>query len=111
MDLMKRRSFLKQTGAMTAAWVLPACKMLAAKRPSRAQKEKPDYTSRVPKYTFARTLQEQQAQLKTNSLILRFIESRKKMSGDPYRPIYHYVNPEIRIREMPFAPSSANGPS
>ena len=80
---MKRRSFLKQTGVMAAAWVLPARKTLGFIRQSKALKEQPDYTSRVPKYTFANTLQEQEVQLKTNPLILRFIESRKKMAGDP----------------------------
>jgi beta-fructofuranosidase len=99
MDGMKRRSFLKQTGVMAAAWVLPARKTLGAKRQSKALKEKPDYTSRVPKFTFANTFQEQESQLKTNPLILRFIESRKKMAGDPYRPIYHYVNPENRLND------------
>jgi beta-fructofuranosidase len=96
---MKRRSFLKQTGAMAAVWALPARKMLGTQRQSGASKEKSDYTSRVPKYAFARTLQEQEEQLKTNLLILRFIESRKKMAGDPYRPIYHYVNPENRLND------------
>ena len=61
----------------------------------RSQTEsQPDYTSRVPKYTFGDTLEEQEAQLKTNPMIQRFIESRKEMASDPYRPIYHYVNPE-----------------
>ncbi|MHC4533355.1 MAG: glycoside hydrolase family 32 protein [Planctomycetota bacterium] len=96
---MKRRSFLKQTGVMAAAWVLPVRKMLGAKRQARTLKEKPDYTSRVPKYTFANTLQEQEVQLRTNPLILRFIESRKQMADDPYRPIYHYVNPENRLND------------
>ncbi|MHC4177068.1 MAG: glycoside hydrolase family 32 protein [Planctomycetota bacterium] len=68
------------------------------KRSSAAEKQ-PDYTSRVPKYTFADTLAEQEAQLKTNPLLLRMIESRKKMAGDPHRPIYHYVNPEGRLND------------
>ncbi len=59
----------------------------------------PDYTSRVPKYTFADTLEEQETQLKTNPLIQRFVESRRKMSGDPHRPIYHYVNPEHLLND------------
>jgi len=99
MNRMKRRNFLRQTGAMAAVWVWPGPKMHAAQRPSKKLKEQPDYTSRVPKYTFARTLREQEAQLKTNPLMLRFIESRKKMAGDPYRPIYHYVNPEHRLND------------
>lgn len=62
---------------------------------SRAADDKPiDYTSKVPKFTFAQTLAEQEAQLKTNPLVERFAESRRKMAADPHRPIYHYVNPE-----------------
>ena len=58
-----------------------------------------DYTSKVPKFVFATTLAEQEAQLKTNPLILRFAESRKKLASDPYRPIYHYVNPEGNLND------------
>jgi beta-fructofuranosidase len=31
--------------------------------------------------------------------LLRFKESREKLSNDPYRPIYHYVNPEGRLND------------
>ena len=58
-----------------------------------AQKSR-DYTSKVPKFNFANTLEEQKEQLKMNSLLLRFMESRKRLANDRYRPIYHYVNPE-----------------
>lgn len=58
-----------------------------------------DYTSKVPKFTFAITLPEQEAQLKTNPLMLRFVESRKKMANDPYRPIYHFVSPEGNLND------------
>ena len=59
----------------------------------------PDYTSRVPHYTFADTLEAQEAQLKTNPLMLRLIESRKGYTDDPHRPIYHYVNPEAMLND------------
>ena len=59
----------------------------------------PDYTSRVPHYTFADTLEEQEAQLETNPLMLRLIESRKGYAGDSHRPIYHYVNPEAMLND------------
>ncbi len=59
----------------------------------------PDYTSKVPKYTFGNTLQEQEAQLKTNPLLQRMNESRSKLSADKYRPIYHYINPEGNLND------------
>ena len=64
-----------------------------------SEQKRTDHASRVPKYTFAETLEEQEAQLKTNPLIRRFAESRKKMAGDPHRPIYHYVNPESQLND------------
>ena len=99
MDRMERRSFLKQTSVIAAAWLLPTRRTLRARGQSKAPRKEPDYTSRVPKYTFANRLQEQQEQLKTNPLILRFKESRRQLAGDPYRPIYHYVNPENRLND------------
>ena len=72
---------------------------LAMEQGALAAEKQPDYTSRVPAFTFADTLSEQEDQLKTNPLMLRFAESRKKMADDPYRPIYHYVNPEGRLND------------
>ena len=66
---------------------------------SFAQEEPVDYSSPVPHYTFSTTLEEQQAELKTNPLLQRFNESRAKMANDPHRPIYHYVNPEGRLND------------
>lgn len=96
---MKRRSFLKQTGIVAAASVIPVNETLGVSKKSKAKKGGPDYTSRVPKFTFAATLEEQEEQLKTNPLILRFAESRKKMASDPYRPIYHFVSPESTLND------------
>ena len=64
-----------------------------------AQADKPPYISPVPKFTFAKTLAEQEEQLKTNPLILRFAASRKRLSSDPYRPIYHFVSPESTLND------------
>ena len=72
---------------------------LAPGRQSPAQEKAPDYTSRVPQFTFANTLEEQEAQLATNPLLKRMIESRKAQAGEPHRPIYHYVNPEGRLND------------
>ena len=58
-----------------------------------------DRTSLVPKYTFAKTLEEQEAQLKENPLLQRMIASRKAKALDPHRPIYHYVNPENNLND------------
>ena len=46
-----------------------------------AQGTSPDRTSKVPQYTFADTLEEQEAELKRNPLLQRMIASRK-----PLRP-------------------------
>ena len=69
------------------------------KKEDAVRDNEPDYTSRVPQYTFADTLDEQQAQLEANPLMRRLIESRKSMAGDPHRPTYHYVNPEHMLND------------
>ena len=58
-----------------------------------------EYRSLAPHYTFADTLEEQEAQLRDNPLLKRMIASRKRKSGDPHRPIYHYVNPENTLND------------
>ncbi len=66
---------------------------------SLGQADKPPYISPVPKFTFAKTLAEQEEQLKTNPLMLRFAKSRKRLSSDPYRPIYHFISPESTLND------------
>ena len=66
---------------------------------SYAQKGEPDYTSKVPKYTFGTTLEQQEEQLKNNPLMLRFQASRKKQAGDRYRPLFHFVSPESTLND------------
>ena len=58
-----------------------------------------EYRSLAPHFTFADTLEEQEAQLRDNPLLNRMIASRKRKSGDPHRPIYHYVNPENTLND------------
>ena len=70
-----------------------------AKSQTTQQVQQADYTSKVPYFKFATTLEEQEKQLTDNPLLLRMNESRKKMAGDRYRPIYHYVNPEGNLND------------
>jgi beta-fructofuranosidase len=64
-----------------------------------ATEKRTDRTSLVPKYEFANTLAEQEAQLSTNPLVTRFAFSRKDMSSDPHRPLYHFVSPEGTLND------------
>jgi beta-fructofuranosidase len=59
----------------------------------------PDYTSKVPRFSFSNSLEAQEAELKNNPLLLRFADSRKKLASDKYRPIYHYINPEGNLND------------
>jgi len=68
-------------------------------RVTTVKKDKPDHASKVPQYAFGGTLAEQEAQLKDNPLLQRFAKSREMMSRDPYRPGYHYVNPEGELND------------
>jgi len=72
---------------------------LCPEKRALAEQKQPDYTSRVPKFTFADTLEQQEAQLRTNPLMERFVRSRRELAGDRYRPIYHYVNPEGSLND------------
>ena len=55
--------------------------------------------SRVPQYRFAGTLAEQERQLATNPLVLRMLAARREKAADPWRPVYHYVNPEYTLND------------
>jgi|GEM_PF-4748145 len=57
------------------------------------------FPSLTPKFTFAETLAEQEKQLATNPLMLRFAQSRKQMAADPFRPTYHFVSPENMLND------------
>lgn len=59
----------------------------------------PDYTSKVPFYTFPNTRQEQETALANNPLMQRLLDARKTYQNDPHRPIYHYVNPEANLND------------
>ena len=97
---MDRRRFLKQTGMVTASLMLAGN---AALNPHARAETNPHQAvhprSKAPQFTFADTLEEQLAQLKDNPLMKRFRESRRRFSGDPYRPIYHFVSPESTMND------------
>lgn len=59
----------------------------------------PDYTSQVPRYTFPSTLAEQEAQLRDNPLLARFLASRATLAADPHRPRYHFTSPESSLND------------
>lgn len=63
------------------------------------EEPQPDYTSSVPRYEFAESLEAQEAQLAKNPLLLRFAKSRCELAADPYRPIYHFVSPESTMND------------
>jgi len=78
----------------------------AVERPARKQmaqtalmRRREAYASVTPKFTFAETLAEQEEQLKTNPLMRRFAESRKRLAADRYRPAYHFVSPESQMND------------
>lgn len=59
----------------------------------------PDYTSKVPTYRFGHTLAEQERELASNPLMQRLQAARQSYAADPYRPRYHYVNPENTLND------------
>ena len=61
--------------------------------------DNPDFTSLTPQYKFANILEEQKAQLKENPLLKRMLKARLDIRTDPYRPIFHYVNPENTLND------------
>ena len=57
------------------------------------------FPSPVPRSQFATDLATQQRQLATDPLMQRLRASRARLAGDPYRPQYHYVNPEGTLND------------
>lgn len=57
------------------------------------------YASSTPRYIFANMLAEQETQLKTNPLMLRFARSRQEQAADPHWPSYHFVSPESTLND------------
>lgn len=55
--------------------------------------------SRVPKFTFADNLAEQEKQLAANPLLERFRAGREKQRDDRFRPRYHFAAPEGHLND------------
>lgn len=55
--------------------------------------------SLVPKFKYPKSYKDQIDFLEKNTLLNRLKESRKNYENDPYRPIYHYVNPENTLND------------
>lgn len=54
---------------------------------SYGQADRPLFKSALSKYTFSTTLEKQEQKLKSNPIVQRFAESRKKLSFYPlYKP-------------------------
>jgi beta-fructofuranosidase len=62
-------------------------------------KDRRERASRVPSFEFPTKLEEQEAALATNPLMLRLAASRRSYANDRYRPLYHYVNPEGMLND------------
>lgn len=95
---------MQKTNAMTKGFryiffIFPLFGFLYFTEDSAAQDRTEGNKSPVPQYTFSNTLEEQEAELKKNPLLKRFNKSRKKLANDPYRPVYHYVNPEGNLND------------
>ena len=61
-------------------------------------KKQENYRSKVPHYNFSNTLQKQLEELKKNDLLNR-MKTVRYNNNDPYRPFYHYVNPEGNLND------------
>lgn len=88
---------------VAVVYLTMACSEIPQKREAEKvaldAKEQPDYTSKVPQFTYPNTLEEQEEALKSNPLLQRFRESRKKLAEDPHLPLYHFVSPENRLND------------
>ena len=83
-----KRTVLMLTSLLLAPLTALRAAAPSAKPNSRSKRAATESNvSKVPKFNFARTLQEQEAQLKSNPLVRRFAESRRTLAGDPHRPI------------------------
>ena len=58
-----------------------------------------DRESKVPKNNYPDSFPEQIKSLEKDSILERLHQSRLTYKDDPYRPVYHYVNPENTLND------------
>ena len=58
-----------------------------------------DRESKVPKYSYPFSFSEQIKSLEKDEILERLNSSRLSYKDDPYRPIFHYVNPENTLND------------
>ena len=66
---------------------------------STAQTAPPFPPSRVPRYRFGATLEQQERELAANPMLARMRRSRRELAADPHRPRYHFVSPESNLND------------
>ena len=66
---------------------------------STAQITPPFPPSRVPRYRFGDTLEQQERELTANPMLARMRRSRRELAADPHRPLYHFVSPESNLND------------
>ncbi|RKX46549.1 MAG: glycosyl hydrolase family 32 domain protein [Verrucomicrobia bacterium] len=98
-DLKGKKAVLEIVDDYTGSWGHINVDQIVQSDTPRKPVFKPDYSSPVPKFTFAGTLAEQERQLVGNPLLERFRVSREKMKSDPHLPLYHFTAPENRLND------------
>jgi beta-fructofuranosidase len=63
------------------------------------EKNEVRYPSKVPQRTYAAILEDQLAQLESDEQMRAAALARDRLSSDPYRPRYHFVNPEGHLND------------
>jgi beta-fructofuranosidase len=78
--------------------VVSGTAVFAEAGPKKGPRAAPN-ASPVPRFEFARTLEEQERQLADNPLLRRFRKSRAEILKDPHHPRYHFTSPENRLND------------
>ncbi|MBF0290206.1 MAG: glycoside hydrolase family 32 protein [SAR324 cluster bacterium] len=65
----------------------------------KTSKNKHDYTSLAPQYTFSETLEAQLQEIESNPTVLQMADARKGKASDPHRPYYHFIDSENMLND------------